>query len=358
MNPPLLQNQEVLFQLPFAAKLEVEFRDHQLLKSYVSDQLTVEQRIPVGVFPGGRVELQIRYQNETGLWGTFMCNLDLPERPTQPVPQYSISTQTPITNQRRILLNLAMVGGMADDTKVSYGEDGIMSEWLPFQPVVDYVLSAGDGRKNIVVRFQDRAGNIQAANFDVDLDTLAPNITLLENSVVDPKTMQIKWSSSEAAISWLRILTDQGIWSEIPVNADTKSIFTGDIPLPSIIFCQIVLKDQAGNVKITDNEALNAQISSVAPYAFLINDGKKTTNSRWVQIKPAGVAANTTWAVSNDLKTWSAWQQGDVAMKWRLNPGDHEQLVYIKNQITGMTKTSFQVIPVVINTIAPMNAHP
>ena len=75
MNPPLLRDQEILVQLPFAAKLTVEFRDHQLLKSYVSDQLTTEHQIPVQFFPSGRVELQLYYQNEAGLWGTFKCSL-------------------------------------------------------------------------------------------------------------------------------------------------------------------------------------------------------------------------------------------------------------------------------------------
>ena len=248
-----------------------------------------------------------------------------------------------------------MAGGVADYTKVSVGEAGAMSEWLPFQPVVDYQLSAGDGLKTVVARFQDQAGDIQEVSLPVNMDTLAPNITQLENSQVDPEGMQVKWMTSETVTSWLRVLTDQGLWSEIPVPADANGVFTEEyIPIHSIVFCQIVLKDQAGNVTITDNEELNAQLNETAPTAFVINDGQKLSNSRWVQIKPTGVATNITWAVSNDLQIWSAWQQGDSSLKWRVNPGEGEQLIFIKFQQVGLTETGFQVVPVVIDTTSLM----
>jgi tetratricopeptide (TPR) repeat protein len=352
LNPPLLQDREIRVQLPFPAKLIVEFNDHQLLKSYVSDQLTADHRIPVRVFPGGRIELKIRWQNETGLWGTSKYVLDLPESPIQPLTQYGVSTDTLVTNHRQIQLNFASVAGATGDIKVSIGEVGAMTEWQPFRATLNYMLSAGDGIKSIIAQFRDQAGNIQEARQNIELDTQASVLTLLEKNIVNVNAVQLKWSASEQVTSWLRILTDQGNWLEIPVTADTDGIFNGEIPLFSTVFCQIVAKDKAGNVSVTADEKLNLQLRGAASIVFEVNDGREQTNSRWITIKPTSGQTDISWAVSNDLMTWSGWQQGGTALKWRINPSDGEHLVFIKYQTLYANLIHYQVIPVVVETVS------
>jgi hypothetical protein len=349
-NALRVQDQQVLIQLQFPAKLVLEFTDQQKQKTYVVDEMTMEHRIPLSVFPDGKTELQICWQNETGFWGTFNNSLDLPVLLPKEPSQYLINTDTLITNHRRIGFNLASVGGSTDDVWVSLGETDIMEEWLPFQPVIYYTLSAGDGPKTIIGRFKDRSGNIQEVKLDIKLDTSAPTLTLLEKVAV-PQVLQLRWSANEAVSCWLRILNNEGKWQVVPALADSNNIYSGNVPVQEAVYCQIIAKDNAGNVRIISDETLNNQLRQAASVIFNVNDhapdGANKSSSRWITLKPN--VANVNWAVSNDQLTWSAWQQGDAGLTWRINPGDGEQLIFIKYQMTDIALPQYQVVTVSID---------
>jgi tetratricopeptide (TPR) repeat protein len=347
IGSPQPHDKFITIQLPFPAKLEVEFYDQHKLLSYVGDQFSMEHQIPVSVFPdGGSVPLQIRWQNEAGLWGTFAGTLDLPTSIAKPPVEYTISTETFVVNHRRIRLYLSSAGGPIDDVMVSLREEEAMTDWIPFQPSINYTLSSGDGLKTVIAQFRDRTGNTEEVSLSIELDTQAPTIDILGNNMVNRKTMRLKWSANGAVTSKLKILTAQGNWLEIPALTGQDGVYSGDFPLKSGVFCQIAAEDSAGNIRLTTVENLNTQLREAATTVFEVNGGTNRASSRWITLKPNIV--DIKWVVSNDFSSWSDWQQGDDALKWRINPGLGEHLIFIKYQTAAENLVHYQVLTVFI----------
>ncbi len=387
---PIVQDNQVRIEFPFPVQLVVELlnSNHQI---YIGEQMATTHQIPLSFFQDTQNQIQIRWQNETGLWGNIKCNLDLSNfsksvistvKPGGPI-QFSISTDTQITRYRRIAVHLKLTGGGTDDIEkavvtetpggadysddvsfaddgnltdavskagaifVSLGEAGSMMEWVPFQPVINYELSLGDGPKTIICRLKDSEGHVQETHLDIDLDTTAPNLQIQGGG--DMNSTQFKWSANEAITCWLRIFTDQGKWQIIPVLADSDGVFTGKVTPQDGIYCQIVARDNAGNITITQDDRVNSQLRQAAPAIFDVNilpdDQTHPTLNRWILIKPQ--TPDLKWEVSNDQSTWSNWQ-GDNPLTWRTNPGEvqRQRLIFVRYKIGDSALFHYLVIPV------------
>jgi hypothetical protein len=297
---------------------------------------------------GGNISLQIFWQEETGFWGSGNYNINSPLLAEKKSIEYKVSTESPVTRHRSIDIHLATTGGeVEDDIMVSIGEKDA-SEWQPFNSVINYSLSAGDGQKTVIVKFRDRAENIKEDSVKIELDTQPPIITLLEKSSIDPQTVQLKWTANEVVNSKLRLFTKQGNWLEVPVLADINGIYSTDVSLDSVVFCQIAAQDNAGNLKLIVDESLNTQLREVTSIAFEINDGAQQTTSRWITIK--ATADNIKWAVSNDLVSWSNWKDGNARLTWRINPGEGEHLIFIKYKTETAGLIHYNVVNVSVNS--------
>jgi hypothetical protein len=180
----------------------------------------------------------------------------------------------------------------------------------------------------------------------IQLDTTPPVITLLGESMDTRGILHLNWSASENAICWLRLLTSDGSWRELPVPAASDGIYMGDAPLESTVFCQIAARDQAGNTSVITDKAVNNRLQGSAAVSFRVNNGQEKSDSRWITIKPSVSTPDLKWTASNDQLVWSGWQQGDTVMKWRLNPGVGIHLVFIRYQTAGTTRICYQVIEV------------
>jgi hypothetical protein len=181
----------------------------------------------------------------------------------------------------------------------------------------------------------------------IQFDTAPPVITLLGESMDEPGILHLHWSVSEDANCWLQLLTSDGSWRELAVSAASDGTYIGDVPLDATAFCRIAARDQAGNVSVITDKAVNNRLRASATVSFNVNNGEAKSASRWITIKPGISTLDLRWAVSNDQLAWSSWQPGDTAMTWRLNPGVGAHLVFIRYQIAGTAQVCYQVIEVV-----------
>jgi tetratricopeptide (TPR) repeat protein len=66
------------------------------------------------------------------------------------------------------------------------------------------------------------------------------------------------------------------------------------------------------------------------------------------------IAPKWQWALSNDLRVWSPWQQGIASRRWRLNCGDGEKLVYVRcKPANGSGGMNIGTIRVILDTCPP-----
>ncbi len=370
---PLIQEEQAEMAFPFPVQLVVEVLNpgHRI---YIGEQMASWHQIPLSFFRDTQNPIRIRWQNETGLWGDINCSLDLSNLSSSVMPamkpagplQFSMSTPTRVTRYRRIAVHLTVAGGeiadayladnpgSTDPVWVSLGEADSPMEWQPFGPVIDYTLSPGDGLKRITGRLKDSEGHIQEDYLNIQLDSTAPALMLYKDQVEDEETpsFRIRWSAGESVTCWLRIFTKEGKWQTIPVTADSGGIFTGDLSPRDEVYCQIVARDNAGNITILQDDAFNHKLRQAAPVAFEVNflqeGAMESRGNRWIQIK--SLTPDLQWEASNDQSIWSNWQ-GDKPLTWRTLPGEH-QLIFIRYKTADAVSLQYLVIPVLNQDLA------
>lgn len=181
-----------------------------------------------------------------------------------------------------------------------------------------------------------------------------------------PDGYPISWSTGQAAMSTLWILSDGGVWSKIPAVVDSYGRFTGLVP-KTAVFGRIALKSEAGGAMIYYTvPELNRRLFQNQPCRFMVNNGSRFLNSRNVMIKPeldsnfpvTGLGTQTNpqfqWSLSNDQQVWSPWHQGFKPCPWRLNSTQGEQLVYVRYKLTGdEDQSQVAVVSVTLDTLPP-----
>lgn len=181
-----------------------------------------------------------------------------------------------------------------------------------------------------------------------------------------PEGYQIVWSADQAVSSWLRLLSDRGVWSEIPAIIDPYGCFRGWVP-KTALFGRIALKSEVdGTVVYYGTPELNRRLSQNRSCRFVVNNGSRFVNSRNIVIQlEADYGSSLTnsnvqtipqfqWSISNDQRVWSPWHQGINTCPWRLNSAEGEQLVYIRYKLTGNPASAeIAVVPVTLDTLPP-----
>jgi tetratricopeptide (TPR) repeat protein len=360
---PLVQENEVHIEFPFPVQMVLQSTNpsHPV---YIGEQMTTEHRIPLSFFRDFQNQIRIRWQNEFGLWGDFQWNLDLSQTSQSAVSatqlshplHFSMNIDTQVTRYRRVSIHLEAINGgtgdnlldnarLSEAVSVSLGEAGSMMEWVPFQSVIDYDLSPGDGPKTIIGRFKDNEGHVQEYQLNIELDTTPPIVMFQGDD--DVKSPQLKWFANEAVACWLRILSDQGEWHTIPVSPEPDGTFIGKVTPSDGVYCQIVARDKAGNIGIAQDDRINNQLRQAIPVdfevSFLPAEGTDPPGNRWILIKPQ--TSNLGWEVSNNQSTWSNWQ-GDNPLTWRINPGKNPGMIFIRYKMGDTVSPHYLVIPV------------
>ncbi|MGE5583425.1 MAG: tetratricopeptide repeat protein [Bacillota bacterium] len=351
----ILEGSELIWQLPLKVKMVLE-PGGKAGKPLILDEFTAKQRIPLDKLPEGEQKFRVRFQTENGFWGVAQVELVAMERPAADYKQpsrFSASVAHPVTNHRLIKLILRSEGNAWETTRISFGEEGHFSEWMPFQTDVDYLLSEGDGPKTVIVRFQSAGDQLQEVQLNLELDTALPQVDSFQKNSIIRDQFLLQWTTSEPVTSYLQIFTDQGVWEESPGTPGINRTFSGLVPVRHSVFCRIVLRDQAGNTGFYYDDDLNTQLQGSGACSFRLNNESNITNSRLVTVKPGGDTIDS-WALSNDRQTWSSWTRGESSLKWRLNPGDGLQLVYVKYRIKESPGIKFQVLPVILDTLPPV----
>ncbi len=371
---PLIQGDQAEMEFPFPVQLVVEVLNpgHRI---YMGEQMASRHQIPLSFFQDTQNPIRIRWQNETGLWGDINYSLDLSNLSPSVMPavksagplQFSMSTPTGVTRYRRIAVHLTVAAeetadanfadtpGSTDPGWVSLGEAGSLTEWQPFGPVIYYALSPEDGPKRITGRLKDNEGHIQEGYLDIQLDTTAPALMLYKNGVEvgEDRSFRLQWSANETVTCWLRIFTKEGKWQIIPATADSNGIFTENLLPQDGVYCQIVAKDNAGNITILQDDAFNNKLRQAVPVAFEVNflqEGMmESSGNRWIQIQ--SLTPNLQWEASNDQSIWSNWQ-GEKPLTWRTLPGDHQRLIFIRYKTADWVSFQYLVIPVMDQDLA------
>lgn len=205
---------------------------------------------------------------------------------------------------------------------------------------------------------------------EISTQTVSPPPKLASVIVMDAvaEGYPVLWSADQAVTSGLWILSNRGIWSEIPITINFFGYFTGVVP-KTAVFCRIVRKSKEGGpVGYYSIPELNRRLSQNRPFRLKVNHGSEFVNSRnvLITIEPdhgfpvanPEITENQTnlqfqWSLSNDLKVWSPWCQGILTRSWRLNSAQGEQLVYVRYQTGGPAPVQITAVPVTLDTLPP-----
>ncbi len=196
----------------------------------------------------------------------------------------------------------------------------------------------------------------------VNQDGELPRLSFILTDTPGPGKIRVRWRVDQPVSSYLEVLSNQGVWEQIPATADSSGVFSGLFPDKNVVFCRIVLKNQWGKLMgVYPVTELNRRLADNLPGWLVSNAVSGFVNRRNIEIQSVSTAKTVKddnwqiqWAFSNDLAIWSPWKQGSAPVQWRLNSGDGLKLVYVRYKSLGGTEDyKVGVITVSMDTCWP-----
>ncbi len=332
----------VWFRLPANERLVVENLTGG--GGWVQVEPVTELQVPLSYFNPGRQDLRCWTQERnSGVWRHSDLAVQIPA--AQPPALVFTAGAPPVIRQSRLNLRITIEQGVLAGLRMTVAEKGnTPGEWLPYQPEVSCQLAAGNGPKTVVIRLQDRFGNTSEQTVTTNVDTTPPQVTasnIVATGTAEP--IQVSWSLNERGSARLRLFHIEKGWHELPVTSGVDNQIRVSFDPTGEVFSQLVVQDEAGNVASYLPTQLNTLLQQNAPVHFLVAEDPTAVVSSWLSLHP--VSGNDLgelqWSVSNDLRLWSPWRQGEALLLWKTAATEGERWVYIRfrlpNQAEQMT---------------------
>jgi len=170
-------------------------------------------------------------------------------------PEYlsiAINNDNEYTNNRQALLNLNASDLLSGIKDVSYFIGDDWTPWDPFKQERSISLPPGEGKKNIVYRVRDNAGNIAQISSSIVLDTIPPfslKISIIENvSAQDSTSITLKLTAYDntSGLSQMAFSLDGVNWSTWEAFSNTKVYELSAESRSKFIYFRV--NDRAGNI--------------------------------------------------------------------------------------------------------------
>lgn len=320
-----------------------------------------------------------------------------------PTGSISINDNSQYTRSRYVYLNL-----YASDDRSSQGElqfrigEGTSSfniswgSWQQYTTRVQYMMSAGDGQRNIWVSYRDVAGNVsQAYNATVILDTRAPGITGLQAYNITTTSAVIAFNTNELAIGSVEYGTSSFSLSLVAGDTSVSSASASSVEPSSVVitpnpiasrpgttsfsiqisglrtgttyYYRAVAMDLAGNVAASQVMSFTTQAplpsDTKAPTGSLsINDNSQYTRSRYVYLNlyatdDRSSQSEIQFRVGEGLSSfninWGSWQQFTSRVQYQMSAGDGQRNIWVSYRDAAGNVSQAYVASIVLDTRAP-----
>ncbi len=333
----------VWFRVPAGARLVVENLTGG--GGWVQTEPLPELQVPLGYFNPGRQDLRCWTQERnSGVWRRSYLAVQIPVM-AQPAALAFTVDAAALIRQSRLNLRITVEQGVLAGLRMTVAEQGnTPGEWLPYQPEIACQLAAGDGTKTVVIRLRDRFGNVAEQTVTTHVDTTPPQVTasdIVATGAAEP--LQVSWSFNERVSARLRLFHVETGWHELPVTPGAANQIRVSFDPTGEVFSQLLVQDEAGNVARYLPTRLNTALQQNVPVHFLIGEDPTAVVTAWVSLRPVpgNNLGELQWSVSNDLRLWSPWRQGETPLLWKTAATAGERWVYIRfrlpNQAEQMT---------------------
>jgi hypothetical protein len=251
---------------------------------------------------------------------------------TPPTGSLTINGGASHTNSPTVTLMLD-AADLNDVTQMRFSNDGALwQNWKPYTTSDNWVLAAGDGRKEVYAQYQDPAGNISAiftdtitlhttppnGNFSINdgaLYTRVPTVTLTLNAV------------DVISVTHMRFSHHGTVWSEWESYVTQREwiLELGD----GIKSAHVQFRDIAQNVSTPFSDTL--LLDTTSPTGTLsINGGSPTTEQSCVTLDLTALDDGSgvcDMQLRNAGASWQPWQAYVGTVEWDLESGPGQRAV-------------------------------
>ncbi len=250
------------------------------------------------------------------------------------------------TDNQKVNLELTVDAGQSWEVTMMFSNDEKV--WSPAEPFSNnrtYLLSAGDGRKTIYVRFQDRYGNDSQTYSDrIVLDTHPPIIENVSIHELPNDMVEIRWHTGEPSFGLVLYnaqahnfsLRSDDNRSYLQNNYGTEhSLRLNRLEPEKTYYAKIEAVDRAGNHGYSEEFSFSLRLTDHTPPtgSVKINNGARFTNNDIVTLQLAvGDDQNrgAKVAFSYDGSQWSLDELFYPTKNISLPGGDGRKTVYIR----------------------------
>ena len=257
----------------------------------------------------------------------------------------SINNGAPTTNNVNVTLSLLASDPTHSITAMSISNDGSLWSTMTYSTGSPWILTGGDGVKNVYVKFTDAVGT-QSGAFTAStvLVTGAPHTTALPVPGIYNSAPVVVTLTPSNPLSTIYYTTDLSV----PTTGST--VYTGPLSLNATTTINYFAVDIANNAELYSSGTWTISPSDLVA-SVSINNGAAVTSSTTVNLQlsavdPAGVS---TMQFSNDGTTWSSEEAYAATKSWIMNPGDGVKTVYVQFRDASLPAPGFQYPPVTAN---------
>ena len=219
--------------------------------------------------------------------------------------------------------------------------------WETFTNRRSWILTPGDGDKEVQVRFRDAAGNESPAySARIYLDSRPPILRDLLTTQTGPRSVAVRWRTDEPANGALfyRRATG-GTEYRQSEGREASPVYEHEIVLtnlePGIIYrARLVVTDRAGNRTESPGFDLSVAAADQRPPtgSITINNGAAFTNRAQVTLglsatDPDGAVVSMSF--STDGRNWSPEEPYQATRLFNLPAGDGPKTVYVRYRDRG-----------------------
>ncbi|RNB89480.1 hypothetical protein EDM56_09785 [Brevibacillus fluminis] len=223
---------------------------------------------------------------------------------TAPVGTLVINDGKSYTNSASVKLTI----GKDDATEMRISNDTTWDEsWEPAATgKLSWALGGGNGSKTVYLQLRDQAGNTSITNASIELDTVAPVVTGVDEAGLYNDDVTITFNEGTATLDGDAFSIGQKVSEE------------GEHTL--------IVTDPAENTTTR-----HFTIDKTAPTGTLvINGGKSVTNNKAVTLSVTMAVDTKTIYLSNDQTNWTEKPAAAGEINWNVSDGDGPKTVYLK----------------------------
>jgi hypothetical protein len=230
------------------------------------------------------------------------------------VTLFVINNDNPKTGTPAVTLSMSITD--ADFMRFS-NSTGRWSSWEPYEGIKIWVLSAGDGQKQVDAEFSDNAGNVSRASDTIILDTQGPVVLSFEvqsnANHVNTTSVVILMNVTDA--DEMRFSNDKLSWSSWESYSSSKNwtLTQGD----GVKYVYGEFRDNIGHTAESSDD-VNLDTLKPVITSFLIEKGDPWVNTVSVTLDSIVSGASHMRFRNDDSSSWSAWYTYGATYSWTL----------------------------------------